>query len=565
MTETKPFRNLFRSTAAAVGLALTGTFVLAGTPPAGAGALASCRLDAPSSSPPAALVTGLDVADDGTVVTVEQAGVAASARVVLHHPDGEVEAPVALASFDAHVVEVAVSGDGRVLHLTSTANPLSTNGDQNRELFRWSADDGLEQITFTVGGGDSAHRHPDVDAHGEHATVLTNRTVDGANTDGNAEVARVDDAGQPTLLTSTTGASMAAPAISPDGTTIAFGSRTSQLPGTLNADGSAELFRSAGGLLFQQLTSTGGGTIAPSPSIAADGTIAFDLNTSQLGTNPDGGSETYLRHPDGTIEQLTNTTDGGFDHPDVNPAGTAVTFRHNTNGSPLPAVRWARTGGTTELGVLAPSSPDPAIDATGSRIGFVAAGPQLVRADCRTFTDVDQDHPFWGDVEWMSGEGTTTGYADGTYRAAAPVSRAAMSAFLYRIAGAPPFADPAFPSFTDVNAGHPFFTEVEWMSHAGISTGYADQTYRPDAPVTRGAMSAFLYRLEAPGYGTPDTAHFHDVPTDHPFFAEVEWMGDMGITTGYADGTFRPGAAVTRQAMSAFLHRLVDPPWSPLS
>jgi hypothetical protein len=33
---------------------------------------------------------------------------------------------------------------------------------------------------------------------------------------------------------------------------------------------------------------------------------------------------------------------------------------------------------------------------------------------------------------------------------------------------------------------------------------------------------------------------FGDVPTDHPFHADIDWMVDHGITNGYEDGTFRP-------------------------
>jgi hypothetical protein len=59
----------------------------------------------------------------------------------------------------------------------------------------------------------------------------------------------------------------------------------------------------------------------------------------------------------------------------------------------------------------------------------------------------------------------------------------------------------------------------------------------------------------------PDTASFSDVPTSHPFFKEIEAMAASGITTGYADGTFKPGATVTRQAMAAFLSRALGLHW----
>ncbi|OWY59808.1 hypothetical protein B7486_72575, partial [cyanobacterium TDX16] len=90
-------------------------------------------------------------------------------------------------------------------------------------------------------------------------------------------------------------------------------------------------------------------------------------------------------------------------------------------------------------------------------------------------------------------EGITTG-DDGLFRPSAPVSRAAMAAFMFRFQDEPtgPFPN---PGFTDVGAGHPFFEEISWMADAGITTGFTDGTFRPAAPVTRQSMAAFLFRL----------------------------------------------------------------------
>ncbi|MEO6350110.1 MAG: S-layer homology domain-containing protein [Candidatus Limnocylindrales bacterium] len=52
------------------------------------------------------------------------------------------------------------------------------------------------------------------------------------------------------------------------------------------------------------------------------------------------------------------------------------------------------------------------------------------------------------------------------------------------------------------------------------------------------------------------TSPFDDVPTSHPFCAEIQWMKDQEISTGFGDNTYRPSIAVTRQAMSAFMVRL---------
>jgi hypothetical protein len=178
----------------------------------------------------------------------------------------------------------------------------------------------------------------------------------------------------------------------------------------------------------------------------------------------------------------------------------------------------------------------------------------------QTFTDVGFDHPFYEDIEWMAAQGISEGYEPGpTYRPSDPVTRQAMSAFLYRLAGEPEFVLPLSPTFTDVSAAHPFYDEIEWMADAEISTGYEPgPTYRPGAVVTRQAMSAFLYRFaEEPDFPLPPSPTFTDVSDSNAFYDEIEWMAYAEISEGYEPGpTYRPSAAVSRQAMSAFLHRI---------
>ena len=130
-----------------------------------------------------------------------------------------------------------------------------------------------------------------------------------------------------------------------------------------------------------------------------------------------------------------------------------------------------------------------------------------------------------------------------------------------------PAASAATPTFSDVGPGHPFLEEIEWMVEEGMTTGYQDGTFRPGEPVTRQAFAAFLHRagqrdprspqdrVEPPPFVPPTTPTFPDVPVGHPFFTEIEWMAAMDLTTGYQDGTFRPAATISRQALAAFLHR----------
>lgn len=113
--------------------------------------------------------------------------------------------------------------------------------------------------------------------------------------------------------------------------------------------------------------------------------------------------------------------------------------------------------------------------------------------------------------------------------------------------------------FPDVPADSPFADDITWMVERGITTGYADGTFRPTNQVSRQAFAAYLYRYvtdNAGGSCTTGTSSFPDVPDDSPFCTAIVWLSERGITTGYPDGSFRPTDPVSRQATAAFLFRL---------
>lgn len=105
-----------------------------------------------------------------------------------------------------------------------------------------------------------------------------------------------------------------------------------------------------------------------------------------------------------------------------------------------------------------------------------------------------------------------------------------------------------------------FFTDVAGMTHtpgiaatadAGVSTGYANGTFRPENTVTRGQMATFLMRaLDLPR----GTVSFPDA-VGHTHAAGISAIATVGITQGYADGSFRPDEPVSREQMATFLTR----------
>jgi hypothetical protein len=171
------------------------------------------------------------------------------------------------------------------------------------------------------------------------------------------------------------------------------------------------------------------------------------------------------------------------------------------------------------------------------------------------FADVLVRDQFALEIAWLATHGVTTGYADGGYHPSAPMSREAMAVFLYRMAGSP-VVDPGWAvRFWDVPSSHPFFREITWLAAQGVTSGYPDGTFRPAAPVNRDAMAAFLYRSAGSPAWEPGASRFTDVPSGAAFSTEIDWLAARRITTGYADGTFHPLAPVSRDAMAAFLFR----------
>lgn len=177
------------------------------------------------------------------------------------------------------------------------------------------------------------------------------------------------------------------------------------------------------------------------------------------------------------------------------------------------------------------------------------------------FTDFYQSR-FQDAIAWMKDKKISEGYPDGTYRPFESVSREAMAAFIYRLAGSD-YVPPTESPFTDVPTTHLFYKEIAFMNFRGISTGWPDRTYRPLEPVSREAMAAFMNRFAgaycgipaATGYAAPSAATFPDSRSSG-FYREIEWMRSAGVTTGWEDGTYRPFDHVSREAMAAFMQRL---------
>ena len=122
-------------------------------------------------------------------------------------------------------------------------------------------------------------------------------------------------------------------------------------------------------------------------------------------------------------------------------------------------------------------------------------------------------------------------------------------------------------SFADVPAASAFYRFVEAILHNNVTGGCGPESYCPKGSTTREAMAVFvLVSKEPPGYTPPAcgaTPLFGDVPVSSPFCRWVEELARRGIASGCGGGNYCPQASVTREQMSVFVLRTLDPTLAP--
>lgn len=142
-----------------------------------------------------------------------------------------------------------------------------------------------------------------------------------------------------------------------------------------------------------------------------------------------------------------------------------------------------------------------------------------------------------------------------------PVSRAEMAAFLVRALGEQGNLSGHLGTFSDVPAGLWYTGYVERLSQLGITSGYPDGTFRPAAPVSRLEMAAFLVRALNESASSA-TGTFVDVAAGQWYTGHVERLSELGVTTGCATNPARfcPFDQVLRDQMASFLVRAFNLP-----
>lgn len=115
--------------------------------------------------------------------------------------------------------------------------------------------------------------------------------------------------------------------------------------------------------------------------------------------------------------------------------------------------------------------------------------------------------------------------------------------------------EPAMP-FTDVNDNDWFYDVVLYAYDNGLMTGVSATEFAPNQTTTRGMIVSMLARLE--GVTNAEDAGFADVAANDWYATAVNWAASVGVVNGYEDDTFRPNAPITREQMAAILYNYAD-------
>ncbi len=118
---------------------------------------------------------------------------------------------------------------------------------------------------------------------------------------------------------------------------------------------------------------------------------------------------------------------------------------------------------------------------------------------------------------------------------------------------------PAPASFPDV-AGDIYASQINRAVQLGFISGFAeDNTFRPRASITREQLVSIVVEgLGVAPQGTVAVSPYPDVPANRWSAAKIKTAKDLGIISGYEDGTFKATQPVTRAELMAIMRRAAE-------
>ena len=176
------------------------------------------------------------------------------------------------------------------------------------------------------------------------------------------------------------------------------------------------------------------------------------------------------------------------------------------------------------------------------------------------FIDVEETNWFYNAVRYCYENVLMRGTTEITFSPQTATSRAMIVSTLWRLEGSPHISS---MSFTDVPASQYYADAVAWAASQKIVSGYSEEVFCPDKPITREELAAILYRYAAYNAWDIDAdASLNDFADAHTASAYAEnalcWAYAKGILSGIEDRLLTPQGEATRAQVASMLMRICE-------
>ncbi len=114
--------------------------------------------------------------------------------------------------------------------------------------------------------------------------------------------------------------------------------------------------------------------------------------------------------------------------------------------------------------------------------------------------------------------------------------------------------------YTDVPAVDNWAHEgIDYCVAENLMNGVSDTLFAPQNAISRAQLVTILYRAA----GEPEVAFettFTDVADGKFYSKAIAWAAKNDVVNGFADGTFKPNAKITREQIATILYRYAGSP-----
>ncbi len=111
--------------------------------------------------------------------------------------------------------------------------------------------------------------------------------------------------------------------------------------------------------------------------------------------------------------------------------------------------------------------------------------------------------------------------------------------------------------FKDIDEKNWAAPSIHKMAEKGYVGGFPDGTFRPGANISRAEFIAIINKINS--FTDQQNVEFEDVSRNHWAYGEIKAAIKAGYASGFPDGTFRPNNPVTREQAAAIINNIYKP------